>query len=75
MRIYIMWYEGGWGDSGFVSAAGINKENLIKKDDSIHGGEIVIYDSETCQEIETCHKLINYTDGHKCKCSECEAEK
>ncbi len=67
-----MWHEGGWGDSGFISCAGINKETMIKNDDSIHGEEILIYDSETGNHLETCDKLRTFTDGHTCACSECK---
>ena len=73
-RIYIMWHEGGWGASGFISCAALTKEKLIENDDSIHGEEILIYDSETGQEIGTCSKLITFTDGHTCRCDECKTD-
>ncbi len=76
MRIYVVWHEGGWGGSGYVSAAGLDKKKLIEKENSDWWDEIKIYDSETMKEIESC------TVGHKytykdwdCRCSECKEEK
>ena len=73
MKIYVAWHDGGWGASGFVSHVSLDKEKLVTKckKDCLSNPEIHIYDSETMEVTETCSKMIQYTDGHTCWCSEC----
>jgi len=73
-KIYVGWVEGGWGDSGFTTFASLDKIKLMEiiKKDLCENQTIQIFDSETCEKIEDCHILVNYIDGHTCRCSECK---
>lgn len=73
-KIYVGWHEGGYGASGFVDHASLNKFELVKKllKDLSQPDSILVFDSETMEELEECNCLNMYCDKHWCGCSECK---
>ena len=75
-KIYVAWHEGGYGSSGYVEKVSINKLELIKKlcSELSQNADIKIYDSVTMDETGYCDCLHQFTDKHKCNCSECKED-
>lgn len=74
-KIYVGWHEGGWGASGYAELAALNKLALVKKLLSNHSqpDAILVFDSDTIEELTECNCMNIYTDRHWCNCDECKS--
>lgn len=71
MKIYVAFHEG-WQSSGWISAVGIDLENVfqVDKKECCSADEIQIYDSESCKQIgyvDKQHKEVLYKSSKEIK--------
>ena len=77
MKIYVGWFEGDYGSSGYVAITGLDRFKLVKyaiEKKRYQNMDIKVYDSETMEEISYCDCLHQYTEKNRwCNCQDCKS--